>query len=1194
MKKTVASASRSLPSINTLLYLGGLALLLFIPLYPKIPLFDVLPGYIVRARLEDVLVILLGLGWVVQAVRGKVSVTTPAILLVGAYGLVGLGSLLFATLLQQTIPTQLLHVGKSGLHLFRYLEYFIIFIVLHSTHRRANTLKTVVAILAITVVVVGAYGFGQRHWGWPLFSTMNREFSKGVALQLSEFARVQSTFAGHYDLAAYLVIVLPLLFAATLSVSNKLIKIILVGVHLLGLWLMAVGALKSSFIAYGVGMAVVTYLHVQHVELVSKKRWKQLLQFTMVGLLAMVVSITMLVAFAPSALMQLADIAYTQPQAAKVLHILGYTPTQSLENKPSDVYVDVPDYVEVATISAAGKESIIIDERARVYSDNAIKYGLSMGIRLDTLWPNAIKGFVRNPLLGKGYATLTKEKVEQFTEAESTDNNYLRILGETGTLGLLSFFGIVAYTLLIAKRQTRIGSTFQRYFMYGFIGGTTGLLINALYIDVFAASKVAFTFWSLAGIVVGNSYTSENSRLSLDIPYKKALLQVLRNHWPVLLVGGVAIVVLYRHPFYEFGQVRSLAFSNLDFKEVVAAWCSHQPNTSCQSTASLNPYAMLISSSLHIYEDIGMYVYVNMLLFLTTTLASYKALRRVFFSKEIQTIALSLLLTTYLSTQIPYQPSSFNLWVAVAATIFAFVLSTHPALKFVLKTKKALMLHITLPKTPQWINSLVFSLIFSFLLLSPPLEMVFSSAVTAYNQSTNYWQYTVVRRANKLFSFPSEFTSDTQAMLVTTIPDSYRLLWGSNDYRLLPTHSAQQESAAILQPYLDELSNGKRVFLTDYGLDGQVGQHVFDEYSAHFDLNTIELDCQYSCNFYELEERVETLLPEPAEALLGATINSSTQNQNSTITILHNRFDPNHPELQNTTKTFSELASDYIKTDAQTLSIITGDILHAQETTQLAFFKQMLLNTTDVSMLYIPGNQDQQATKLIESPFTEIRMGSTYLIAFPPNDIGGLKLADQKRLMTTVLRLSSRPEIKNIVILSHQPGWFYNAPYIQDTSALLHGELTENDSFFNSQILPRLSKLNDKQIYLVAGNLSNQAFSPEYSAYSFQDPQFAHITYVGSSLNQYENDVALQLELEGDEVSFVGIDRTGKNIDLSTQNLEWLYQHFPDSRPSAMQKSSNKIALSLLTLSLTGAIYALHFGAKTLQSRGYFDALITS
>src|SRR3989337_1530554 len=83
--------------------------------------------------------------------------------------------------------------------------------------------------------------------------------------------------------------------------------------------------------------------------------------------------------------------------------------------------------------------------RPRRYSQTAVQYDLSTGIRLDYTWPQAIKGFVRNPLLGSGYSTLTKRNIEDFTEAESTDNDFLRALGETGLLGFLTFFGTIAF-----------------------------------------------------------------------------------------------------------------------------------------------------------------------------------------------------------------------------------------------------------------------------------------------------------------------------------------------------------------------------------------------------------------------------------------------------------------------------------------------------------------------------------------------------------------------------------------------------------------------------------------------------------------------------------------------------------------------------------------------------------------------------
>jgi hypothetical protein len=42
-----------------------------------------------------------------------------------------------------------------------------------------------------------------------------------------------------------------------------------------------------------------------------------------------------------------------------------------------------------------------------------------------------------------------------------------------------------------------------QFLFYGCLFGIGALLINASYIDVFEASKVAYTFWMIMGIYVG-------------------------------------------------------------------------------------------------------------------------------------------------------------------------------------------------------------------------------------------------------------------------------------------------------------------------------------------------------------------------------------------------------------------------------------------------------------------------------------------------------------------------------------------------------------------------------------------------------------------------------------------------------------------------------------------------------------------
>ncbi|PIZ87774.1 hypothetical protein COX93_00005, partial [Candidatus Nomurabacteria bacterium CG_4_10_14_0_2_um_filter_30_12] len=113
-----------------LLFALSTFLIAFIPLFPKIPLFDILPGYIVRVRAEDFLVIFTAIIWLKESFftkdtsKNKSEWNTSYFWLVVVYAIVALTSITLGTILLQTIPAQLLHIGKSSLHFFRYMEYF--------------------------------------------------------------------------------------------------------------------------------------------------------------------------------------------------------------------------------------------------------------------------------------------------------------------------------------------------------------------------------------------------------------------------------------------------------------------------------------------------------------------------------------------------------------------------------------------------------------------------------------------------------------------------------------------------------------------------------------------------------------------------------------------------------------------------------------------------------------------------------------------------------------------------------------------------------------------------------------------------------------------------------------------------------------------------------------------------------------
>jgi len=118
---------------------------------------------------------------------------------------------------------------------------------------------------------------------------------------------------------------------------------------------------------------------------------------------------------------------------------------------------------------------------------------ISFATRLQVEWPRAIKAFIKYPILGKGPSAIT----------EATDNDFLRWLGEFGLFGTLSFLAILflmAKELFLAIRSSQKD---ENILLLAVLFSMFGLLINATYIDVFEASKVAYQFWMIMGLFIG-------------------------------------------------------------------------------------------------------------------------------------------------------------------------------------------------------------------------------------------------------------------------------------------------------------------------------------------------------------------------------------------------------------------------------------------------------------------------------------------------------------------------------------------------------------------------------------------------------------------------------------------------------------------------------------------------------------------
>ncbi len=504
-----------------------LSLLTFISFYPKLPLFDLIPGYIVRVRLEDFFLTGVLFVFGIQWIRGKVTLKTPITWFILAYIVVGILSMLSAIFVVKSVPFEFLHIGKMFLHFARRIEYFSLFFLFYNAISKRRHVRMVLIGLLVVMVGVSIYGFGQKYLYWPVYSTMNREFSKGMRLVLTEHARVPSTFGGHYDMSAFVMFLLTIILSLTFFSKRIYEKAGLLLVFGMGFWLLILGASRSSFLAYLLAMGILVLL---------VGIYKRSLVWTLTrGFLVFFFSLSVMVFFGDLSSrfsqlgivqnVQKSFVALTSPLTQKAPNYVEVEvdpldktdqqpipqPTSSgepqassvpfpTEGLPPDVYKNIPD-LKTIIATEGGKTVVKVIEVPRTFSECTYKYGLSACIRFETLWPRAINGFVRNPLVGSGYSTLTKEYQAEFTEAESTDNDILRSLGEVGILGTIAFYGpIILFIIKALQSVEKHRSLLVAAISFGIIAGSLGMLFNALYIDVFAASKVAFLYWSVLGL----------------------------------------------------------------------------------------------------------------------------------------------------------------------------------------------------------------------------------------------------------------------------------------------------------------------------------------------------------------------------------------------------------------------------------------------------------------------------------------------------------------------------------------------------------------------------------------------------------------------------------------------------------------------------------------------------------------------
>lgn len=447
------------------------AVLIIVPLFPKFPLFSV-NGTYVAIRFEDLILLLLGVLILIKVLPNlKQFLKDKIIFSFAVFIAIGFVSLLSGAFLTQTVGFKI-----GALHLLRRIEYIIPFvgmITLLSKEKAGEYLNFFTKLFLVVTLVAFVYGVGQRYLRFPIIITQNEEYSKGVALFWTPGSHINSTFAGHYDEAAVMVMFLTIFITLLVLTKDYVSKLALFLSSSFGLWLLINSLSRIAQVSYLVSIGISLFL---------VKKYKALALMFLVSLILIGMSSSLGSRF------------------SRIFEVFQ----QKINSARSVTYI-IPKFEVLASESILpAKRTIQVTPTPQpvpVFEDR------STSIRLNVEWPRAIRAFKKNFILGTGYSSINL----------ATDNDYLRLLGEVGLLGFLGFC-LVFYTILkeiltVFPLSLKMNNTYTAY-MSAVVGLTTGTFLSAVFLDLFEASKFAILFWFILGLAVflvrSKNYVEEN------------------------------------------------------------------------------------------------------------------------------------------------------------------------------------------------------------------------------------------------------------------------------------------------------------------------------------------------------------------------------------------------------------------------------------------------------------------------------------------------------------------------------------------------------------------------------------------------------------------------------------------------------------------------------------------------------------
>ncbi len=479
------------------LVLGYIA---FVLLFPKISLIKI-SNFATPVRIEDFLLLILILfGFVLfrrdEDFRKKIlgALFSPVSILI-----IGWLSLMFISTTHNVVFNQL--SVSSYLFVLRFVEYAALFYLGYAaapTKKSRSVCFNVLIALGILIsawallqITGAAGGYGGGFYQYTYIKGTDRAFA---------------SFSGPYELAGFLIVLIPIAAGIFVITKNRRLK------------LFYFAALVAAIMTMGFSGArfpvICSFLAVLSLSLARRELKHKLT----VGALALMTLIMPLFVSKPLVMrfQLLAGTFESFREEEMARQILQEKELQEEAREPSFPITAVEEKEEEGvpeeTFNLAGnikkRVSVFVDEvneRRRAFVKGIEERGSlllekvkeadpSLRWRLSETWPRALAKVRKNPLLGGGMGSV----------GIGLDGEYATLLGETGILGLAVFIALLRKIMAeMLKKVRRLEDHQSRVLAFAIISVTIGLAANAVFADIFRASKIAFLFWYLVGTSLG-------------------------------------------------------------------------------------------------------------------------------------------------------------------------------------------------------------------------------------------------------------------------------------------------------------------------------------------------------------------------------------------------------------------------------------------------------------------------------------------------------------------------------------------------------------------------------------------------------------------------------------------------------------------------------------------------------------------